>query len=189
MARQPSVKDRLGKFFLDNIGRVVSHSELWAVAEPATSFPRRIRELRAEGWLIHTNNDNVMLKPGEYILVKEPSPEALRAKQKQISARIKAQVLAHYGSTCQMCGKAAGEIYENGRPVRMHASHIIDRAHGGEDTFDNLTALCSDCNQGAKNLIAEPPRWIWLKSQLRQSGREDQQRAYEWLKDYLGEGD
>ena len=81
------------------------------------------------------------------------------------------------------CGKVAGEIDNNGRTERLHLAHIVDRAHGGQDTYDNLPALrsdCTDCNQGAINLTAEPPRWVWLKNQLHRTRYDDQRRAYEW---------
>ncbi len=35
--------------------------------------------------------------------------------------------------------------------------HIVDRQHGGKDVLGDLHAICSDCNQGAKDLVQERP--------------------------------
>ena len=47
--------------------------------------------------------------------------------------------------------------------------------------MDNLRAMCSRCNQGAKNMTQEPPSWVWLISQLRRASIADQQEALKWL--------
>ena len=88
-----------------------------------------------------------------------------------------------------MCGAGAGDpdIHNPGRKVRLHIGHIIDRIHGGKDEPDNLRALCSTCNEGAKNLVQEPPSWSWLLSQLRRAKVNDQRAALKWLKEKFGE--
>ena len=53
MARQPSVKERLKRFFLQHQGQIVNAQQLQEVAAPNTEWARRIRELRGdEGWPI-----------------------------------------------------------------------------------------------------------------------------------------
>ena len=82
-----------------------------------------------------------------------------------------------------MCGAGAGEPDSRNpsRKIKLHIGHIIDKSHGGTDNLLNLRALCSVCNQGAKNLVQEPPRWTWLLSQLRRASLSDQRKALEWL--------
>jgi len=152
-----------------------------------SEWARRVRELRDdEGWRIATHNDDSGLKPGECRLLEEP-PSALNYRfARPVSSRIRAQVIDRNGHTCQMCGAGAGELDERGRRVRLHIGHVVDRIHGGTDTLDNLKALCADCNQGAKNLTPEPPRWVWLLSQLRRSSVDDQRKALEWLQGKFG---
>lgn len=108
---------------------------------------------------------------------------------KPISKRLRAQVLDRNGFTCQMCGAAAGDPDpENpGRSIRLHVGHIRDRSHGGSNELTNLRALCSSCNQSAKNLAQEPPRWIWLLAQIRRASITDQKKALNWLKQKLGD--
>lgn len=87
------------------------------------------------------------------------------------------------GYTCQMCGKAAGEIDpDTGRKVRLHLGHIVDKNLGGKDELSNLRAQCSTCNQGAKNITTERPSATWLLSQIRRAGQDEQQAVLEWLR-------
>ncbi len=83
-----------------------------------------------------------------------------------------------------MCGLSPGEIDPaTGRLVRLHIGHIVDKSlPGGTDDISNLRALCSTCNQGAKNITAEKPTWIWLKAQIKRATEADKRKIYEWLR-------
>lgn len=65
--------------------------------------------------------------------------------------------------------------------VRLHIGHILDKSHGGSDDPSNLRALCSTCNQGAKNLVQQPPTYSWLLSQVKRATGADQRKILEWL--------
>lgn len=77
---------------------------------------------------------------------------------------------------------AAGDKDTHGRAIRLHIGHITAQSHAGETNLSNLRALCSRCNEGAKNLTAEPPSWVWLLSQIRRAREDDQRKALDWLK-------
>ena len=178
--RRPSTKDRLREYFLANVGRVLSSAELREVGAPATEWARRVRELRNdEGYDIQTDTDRADLKPGEYILVSaEPQPTFSEA----ISKETRAFVLDRNGFTCQMCGVAAGEKHpDDGRTVRLHIGHIVDKSKDGPADPSNLRALCRLCNEGARNLTLDPPRYVTLLAQIRRATRDDQQKVLEWL--------
>lgn len=49
--------------------------------------------------------------------------------------RIRQRVLTRDQHTCQRCGLEA-----------THVDHIIPRRLGGDDSMDNLQALCKQCN-------------------------------------------
>ncbi len=188
MARRPGAKKFLGDYLRNRVGEVVTQEELRRVVPHVTEWARRIRELRAAGWKIHTHVDRADLKPGEYVLVESP-PKCLSYEfERPISAALRAQVLERDGYTCLMCGAGAGDPDElnPGRSVRLHIGHIRDRSHGGKETPDNLRVLCSNCNQGAKNITSEPPSWSWLLGQIRRTRIDDQRRALEWLESKFG---
>ncbi|MGC2631917.1 MAG: HNH endonuclease [Rhodomicrobium sp.] len=174
-------KSALRQFLLSNIGRVIDTHELWEASGGASQYGRRVRELREKGWIIQTHNDNSALKPGQYLVLEAPRESVLL--ERAISARLRAAVLDRDGFTCQMCGLAPGDIDPStGRKVRLHLGHIIDKSLGGKNELSNLRALCSTCNQGAKNVTAEKPSAIWLLSQIRRAGIEEQRAVLAWLK-------
>lgn len=190
--RKIGSKERIRQFLLQNIGRVVSSKDLRDAAGSGVSeWARRVRELREdEKWPILTHNDRADLKPGQYLLVSVPPRKAGVSFSRPISARIRAEVLDRNGFTCQMCGLTPGDIDPaTGRKVRLHIGHIKDKSLGGLDELSNLRALCSTCNQGAKNITSEKPTWIWLLAQIRRAGQDDQRAAFEWLRKKFDTGD
>jgi 5-methylcytosine-specific restriction endonuclease McrA len=185
----PSAKANLRAFFLDNIGTVVTKNQLKDAAGDVTEWARRVRELREkEGWPILTHHDLDSLKPGEYLLREHPPAKPDVTFARTISAKIRAEVLDRNGFTCQMCGLTPGEIDpETGRKVRLHIGHIVDDSHEGKVELSNLRALCSTCNQGAKNITAEKPTTIWLLTQIRRAGRDEQLAVLKFLETKFGD--
>jgi len=183
--RKPGSKERIRQFLLANIGRVISSIEIRdAAGSDVSEWARRVRELREdEGWPILTHNDNADLKPGQYLLKEAPEDKAKVIFSRNISAKLRAIVLDRNGFTCQMCGLTPGEIDpETGRKVRLHIGHIVDKSIGGKDELSNLRTLCSTCNQGAKNITTEKPTGLWLLSQVRRAGQDEQLQLLEWLR-------
>jgi 5-methylcytosine-specific restriction endonuclease McrA len=81
-----------------------------------------------------------------------------------------------------MFGLTSGDIDPaTGRKVRLHVGHIKDKSLGGKDELSNLRTLCSTCNQGAKNVTGEKPTAIWLLSQVRRAGQDEQRAVLDWL--------
>jgi 5-methylcytosine-specific restriction endonuclease McrA len=183
--RKSGSKERIRQFFLANIGRAITSIEIRdAAGAQVSEWARRVRELREdEGWPILTHNDNAGLKPGQYLLTEAPSPGPRVVFARSISGRLRAAVLDRNGFTCQMCGLTPGEIDPaTGRKVRLHIGHIVDKSIGGKDELSNLRALCSSCNQGAKNITSVKPPAVWLLSQIRRAGLEEQRAVFEWLR-------
>lgn len=183
MTRKVSGIEKVRQFLLANIGRVIESHEIQQAADGAVQYSRRLRELREkEGWPILSHHDTTDLKPGQYMLREKPPEKSSLVFSKGISARIRAAVYDRNGSTCQMCGLTPGDIDPStGRKVRLHIGHIVDRSHGGKDELSNLRALCSTCNQGAKNITAEKPSLIWLLTQIRRAGIDEQRAVHDWL--------
>lgn len=178
-----SAKQRLREFLLAHVGEVVTSAQLRDAAGDVSEWARRVRELREdEKWPILTHNDSDQLKPGEYHLVETPPAKTSINFARNISGRLRAEVLDRNGFTCQMCGLTPGDIDPNtGRKVRLHIGHIVDKSIGGKDELSNLRTLCSTCNQGAKNVTSVKPPAIWLLSQIRRAGIDEQRAVYDWL--------
>ena len=183
-SRKLSSKAKIKTFLLANLGKIVSSLELRdAVGPEISEWARRVRELRDEaGWPIITHNDSANLKPGEYMLTALPPERPDINFGRKLSAKVRAEVLDRNGFTCQMCGLTPGDIDPHtNRKVRLHIGHIKDKSLGGKDELSNLRALCSTCNQGAKNVTSERPSAIWLLAQIRRAGMDEQRAVYAWL--------
>jgi hypothetical protein len=174
-------KAKLRQFLLDHVGDIIDSETLRGVAN-SSEWGRRMRELRnEEGLNIITHNDDSALKPGQYKLVDLKIKPAFA---RGISKETRAFVLDRNGFTCQMCGAVAGEPHpydQGGRKTRLHIGHIIDKSMGGTDDATNLRAICSVCNEGAKNLTLPRPDWLKLSAQLRRAPGDVQVQALEWL--------
>jgi 5-methylcytosine-specific restriction endonuclease McrA len=184
--RKPGSKERIRQFFLVNVGRVVTSIEIRdAVGSGVSEWARRLRELREdEGWPILSHNDNAGLKPGQYLLKEAPLEKSGVIFSRNISKKLRAEVLDRNGFTCQMCGLTPGEIDpETERKVRLHIGHIVDKSLGGKEELSNLRTLCSTCNQGAKNITTEKPTGLWLLSQVRRAGQDEQRAVLRWLRE------
>jgi hypothetical protein len=176
-------KERIRRFLRSHVGEVVTSIEIRDAAGTSVSeWARRVRELREqEGWKIVTHHDVTYLKPGQYVLTENPPENAIRF-ERGISAKLRAEVLDRNGFTCQMCGLTPGDIDPaTERKVRLHLGHIKDKSLGGKIELSNLRALCSSCNQGAKNITGEKPTSIWLLSQVRRAGQDEQRAVLNWL--------
>lgn len=188
--RKPGSKERIRRFLLSRIGQVVTSKQVRdAAGKGVSEWARRVRELREqEGWPIITHNDSIELKPGQYLLNEKPPEKTQVTFAQGISAKLRAEVLDRNGFTCQMCGLCPGDVDPaTRRKVRLHVGHIKDKSLGGLDELSNLRALCSTCNQGAKNITGEKPTGVWLLSQVRRAGQDEQRAVFDWLRKKFGE--
>lgn len=182
--RKPGSKELIRQFLRAHIGQVVTSIQIRDAAGAGVSeWARRLRELRnEEGWPILSHNDSAKLKPNEYLLERAPPDRKDIAFARGISAKLRAEVLDRNGSTCQMCGLTPFDIDPaTERKTRLHIGHIKDKSLGGKDELTNLRALCSTCNQGAKNVTIEKPTGLWLLSQIRRAGQDEQRAVFDWL--------
>jgi hypothetical protein len=181
MKARSGSRSKLRKYFLENLGRIIASDELRKASGNASEWARRVRELRTEeGYRILTHNDRSDLRPGEYLLL---DPKPLPAFERGISKETRAFVLDRNGFTCQMCGAVAGEIHpaDPARRTRLHIGHIVDKSMGGSDDASNLRAVCSVCNEGARNLTLDRPSLQKLLIQIRRATGADQLEILKWL--------
>lgn len=181
MAKEKGSKQRILDYLLANVGRVISHEELQQASGGAAEWGRRVRELRdEEGYQILSHKDRADLKPGEYLIETTKRRPAFK---RGISKETRAYVYERNGYTCQMCGLAAGDPdpYHPQRTVRLTLGHIKDKSKGGEDTPNNLRAVCTNCNEGLQNASPPKPDRIQLLAVLRRAAIDDQQAALDWM--------
>jgi hypothetical protein len=181
MARKPGSKQLILEFFLRNIGRVLESKDIQQASGGAVEWARRVRELRNEdGYQILSYKDRADLKPNQYLL---ETIERVPAFARGISKETRAWVLERNGYTCQMCGVAAGDPDPLGgnRMVRLTMGHIVDKSKGGDDTPQNLRAVCTNCNEGLQNTALPKPDRIHLLAQIRRATIHDQEAVLDWL--------
>lgn len=185
--RPPGSRTRILAFLIDHVGEIVNKDQIRKASGDASEWARRLRELRDEqGYLIRSHTDRADLRPGEYIL--ESAEPGSYAFAREISAKLRAEVLTRNGRTCQMCGVEAGAPHpdNNGRKATLHLGHIVDVTMGGKNEASNLRALCSVCNQGASNVTQAPPEYIKLLTHVRRAGRKEQIMLLNWLAEKFG---
>ncbi len=169
-----------------NLGKVVESKGIQAAGGGAVEWGRRVRELRNEdGYQILSHKDRADLKPNQYLM---ETIDRLPAFARNISKETRAQVLERNGYTCQMCGVAAGDPDPLGsnRTVRLTMGHVIDKSKGGEDSSQNLRAVCTACNEGLQNTAPPKPTQIQLLAQIRRATRDDQEAVLNWLLQKFG---
>lgn len=110
-------------------------------------------------------------------------PETIEVTfESDVTPEQRAQVLVRDNIFCEMCGAAPGDIDDlTGNRAAFHVELIPGATLGGKDELSNLRTLCSTCNQGAKNITSEKPSSIWLLSQVRRAGQEEQRAVLNWL--------
>lgn len=164
-----------------NLGKILESRDIQSASGGASEWARRVRELRNEdGYQILSHKDRTDLKPNQYLM---ETIVRLPAFKREISKETRAWVLERNGYTCQMCGLAAGDPdpFGGSRTVRLTIGHIVDKSKGGEDTPQNLRAVCTTCNEGLQNNAPPKPDQIYLLSQIRRATIQDQRVVLDWL--------
>lgn len=160
---------------------MVESRDIQAASGGAVEWARRVRELRnEEGYQILSHKDRADLKPNQYLL---ETKKRLPAFRRNISKQTRAWVLERNGYTCQMCGAAAGDPdpFGGNRTVRLTMGHIVDKSMGGDDSPNNLRAVCTNCNEGLQNTAPPKPDRLELMRQIRRATVDDQRAVLEWL--------
>lgn len=181
MARRKGSKQLILDYFLANLGKVLESRDIQSASGGAVEWARRVRELRnEEGYQILSHKDRADLKPNQYLL---ETRKRVPAFKRNISKETRAWVLERNGYTCQMCGVAAGDPDPLGgdRTVRLTMGHIIDKSKGGDDSPQNLRAICTTCNEGLQNTSLPKPDQIHLLAQVRRATIDDQKVLLKWL--------
>ncbi|WP_425429755.1 HNH endonuclease [Corynebacterium phocae] len=138
---------------------------------------RRQRELRDHGWRYLSSKEEPSL--GEDCILEEIGwwpGDGPRPKTTAISAKVRRQVLERDGGRCVICGRAAGEQYDDGSIVSLAAGHIRANSHGGKISLDNLRTECRLCNESVRadtGSAADPKAVLEQVKSLKKKEREE----------------
>ncbi len=102
--------------------------------------------------------------------------------ESDVSATQRAYVLSQSDLYCRMCGVALGDIDDlTGCSAEFHIGLIANRDTSINEEPSNFDTLCSTCHEGAKNITSVKPPAIWLLSQIRRAGQDEQRAVLDWL--------
>jgi hypothetical protein len=147
---------------------------------------RRLRSLRAYGWIILSGRDASNLKPDQYLVEKIGSPIWLgksKFGKKGVTAKVRREMLDRDGHRCVLCGIGAGEAYPDqpSKKARLTIGHFVaDSLHGPNDLI-NLRTECSRCNEPSKEQAerSESASELWPK--MRDLSRPEKSRLLAWI--------
>ena len=144
--RDVGVKAKLIEYFRANTGKKITGEELKYLANGASEWPRRVRELRTEeGWPIATRvTGRPDLPVGVYILEEDRQAEV---HDRKIPDIVRVKVLERDQFSCRCCSwnpetKNSADKYRS--ILELH--HIEHHADGGENSEKNLITLCNLCH-------------------------------------------
>ncbi|MEU6184777.1 HNH endonuclease [Nocardia sp. NPDC047038] len=150
-------------------------------------FNRRLRELRALGWLLPSSQEDAELRTDEYrVGVKGWHPGAgPRPKfSSRISPAVQRTVFDRDGRRCVICGVASGEPYP-AAPTEMAAitiGHRIPQKFGGSDDIDNLQVECQRCNEPMREEAGLPVTFDEVYAQIRRLKRAEKETMLRWMR-------
>lgn len=164
----------------------VGIGESFTKAELRDAFPgveqvdRRMRDLRAEGWIIATYREDRSLASDELRLVKLGGNVWERGYRSKASAsgisdKQRQEIFAADGFVCIHCGVGGGEPYPDD-PVRT-AKLTIARAQPTDDGSPRLATVCDRCHlRGGEEVSAEA-----LTEAIADLNPESRERLSTWI--------
>jgi hypothetical protein len=195
---QGSILQRIEAFFLDNVGRTATNSQIQQVAkDPKTgrepeNWHQRISELRTDyGYTILSYRDDPSLKVGEYVL-QSSRKRATAGKRVTCSGATWKQVLERAGNSCEWdedgakCLLLDGSVdLVGGGTVKLTADHMtphsLESAVNPDDP-GQWRALCGRHQVMKKNYWDSATDKLNVYAIVQSASRKDKRRIYEFLK-------
>jgi hypothetical protein len=142
---------RVGLWLLTEVGEggTFTKARLRLAFPGVEQVDRRMRDLRDDGWIIHTNREDPMLVSDELRLVSAGSPvwsSGSHARRSTLSAKQRSEVLSRAGWACALCGIGGGEPYAD-EPLRR-AKLVVAQIVGVQPDERDLQARCDRCHSG-----------------------------------------
>jgi 5-methylcytosine-specific restriction endonuclease McrA len=103
---------------------------------------------------------------------KSPKSEVSMARRKSSKQLILEYFLANLGKTLESRDIQAASGGD--RTVRLTMGHIVDKSKVGEDSPQNLRAICTNCNERLQNTSLPKPDQVHLLAQVRRATIDNQ---------------
>jgi hypothetical protein len=198
---QGSIIQRIEAFFLENVGRVATRSQIQQVAKDPRSgqepenWHQRLSELRTDsGYTILTKRDDPNLKVGEYAL-HSSKKRAGAGKRVSCSDATWKQVLERAKNSCEWdedgarCLSVEGSIDPvGGGTVRLTPDHMTPhslKSTANPDDPRQWRALCGRHQVMKKNYWDSTTGKLNVYAIVQSASRKDKQRVYAFLKDFF----
>lgn len=110
-------------------------------------------------------------KKGEWYKLNSLERKAVRGKRGYISKKLRFLVLERDNYTCRACGATPKD------GAKLVMDHVVPVDWGGTTDFDNLQALCMDCNEGKKAWIAGEDA-VTMSEVCKQTNTADRLKVY-----------
>jgi hypothetical protein len=127
-------------------GGVFTKESLRSAFPNVTQIDRRVRDLRACGWVIDTRREDPALSAAEMRLVRISD---LTRPPEQVSAKERRQALLLAAYSCVLCGAAGGSTYHDAQHVRV-TLQVVKPGRG-----IGLVVCCSRCRADVEMVIQQ----------------------------------
>lgn len=158
-------------------GGVFTKAQLRAAFPNVEQVDRRMRDLRPEGWVIHTNTQDVTLDPEELRLVKVGGrvwEKAYRsAATSAVSESERRAVMLRDNYACVFCGISAGEGYFDESSRTAVLGVIRSNASSGRAS---LVTSCARCRAAAGGTVSASD----VQHQIQELCPEDANTFLQW---------
>lgn len=127
------------------LGGTFTKADLREAFPGVEQIDRRMRDLRPEGWVIHTSRQDASLEPDELRLValgaRVWEPGRSSTVRTELPAQKRREILHRDHYACTLCGIAGGETY----PERPTSTAVLSVSQLGDRSNPRFTTLCSLC--------------------------------------------
>ncbi|MCF3937177.1 HNH endonuclease [Gordonia tangerina] len=148
---------------------------------------RRLRALKDQGWLFSSYKSREGQNVEDYILDAKGARTWLGekvAKRDAVSAKTRREVFERDGNRCVICGRGAGEPYDEDQPevtARLTIGHRVAGARLADASADNLRTECARCNEPVNDSPPDPETYRAVMAEVRRLPSAERRRLLEWI--------